>query len=468
MAQWGVTRYEKKQIINKFGDGINVGLPGFDIKENELTYVSNMGSQDYPAISSRYGRTLFSSSTDFTPLGTPLGIGERDNSQLHAVDGNTWKYWTGTAWSNLTTTLSSTEAEIKDFATGTARYTLLMNSTQKLYWDGSSTALVLGDANTPFTKIFTIHRGRIYAASNNAIKYSALNLINDWTTINDAGSIVITNARGNITGLCEYNGHVIAFTEYGMHELYGDDPANFELVDIEGEIGCISDRSIVKCNQKLYWAWIDGIYEYNGASPVKVSLPVDTYMKGVSYANRAKIVAGSIGDFLYISIPNGASSNNIVLVYDTTNKKWFTETGSFNDFVTMQNALYGLDSAGAINSMRSTNYSDNSTAISWELITKPFNAGSVSQKKTLSDLSLIYSGEATATMNVGYNTSVSSTTFTGLAVTTDFTLDGVEHNKKLLIPTTDLQNVDWFKLQIKGSGKTTIHALETNYRVKRR
>lgn len=468
MAQWQATRFEKKQIINQFGDGINTGVPPFNIKESELTYVSNMGSQDYPAISSRYGRTLFSSSTDFTPLTIPNGIGEKNNSQLHAIDGNTWKYWTGSAWSNLTTTLSSTEAEIKDFATGTARYTILMNSTQKFYWDGTSTALVLGDANTPFTKIFTVHKGRIYASSNNTIKYCALNLINDWTTANDSGSITITNARGNITGLTEYNDKVIAFTEYGMHELYGDDPTNFELVDIEGEVGCISDRSIVKCNQKLYWAWIDGIYEYNGASPLKISTPVDSYIKNISYSNRTKVCSGSIGDFLYISIPNSADSNNMLLVYDTVNKKWFTETGTISDFITIQNALYGVNSAGTINNIRSTNYNDNSTAISWELITKPFNAGSVSQKKTLSDISLIYNGEASATMNVGYNTSVSSTNFTSLATSTDFTMDGTEQNQKLLIPTTDLQNVDWFKLQIKGSGKTTIHSLETNYRVKRR
>lgn len=468
MAQWQPTKYERKQIINQFGDGINTGVPPFNLKESELTYVSDMGSQDYPAISSRYGRTLFSNSVNFTALTTPNGIGERNNSQLHAVDGTVWKYWTGSAWSQLSNALSSTEAKIRDFATGTARYTIMMNSTQMLYWSGSGAVSTLGDANTPFTKIFTIHKGRIYASSNNTIKYCALNLINDWTTANDSGSITITNARGNITGLTEYNDKVIAFTEYGMHELYGDDPTNFELVDIEGEVGCISDRSIIKCNQKLYWAWIDGIYEYNGASPLKISTPVDSYIKNISYSNRAKVCSGSIGDFLYISIPNNANSNNMLLVYDTVNKKWFTEVASISDFVTIQNALYGVNSLGAINNMRSTNYNDNSSAISWELITKPFNAGSVSQKKTLSDISLIYNGEASATMSIGYNTSVSSTNFTELARTSDFTMDATEQNKKLLIPSTDLQNVDWFKLQIKGSGKTTIHSLETNYRVKRR
>jgi hypothetical protein len=66
-----------------------------------------------------------------------------------------------------------------------------------------------------------------------------------------------------------------------MHELFGSSPSNFELVDVEGEIGCFSRKSLVKCNKKLFWYWTDGIYEYNGSSPVKISQPVDDYISFV-------------------------------------------------------------------------------------------------------------------------------------------------------------------------------------------
>ena len=119
MALWNPLRFERKQIINSLGDGINTGVPPFDIKDSELTYVRNMGSQEYPAITTRYGRTFLS--TSMPTLTTPNGIGERNNEQLHVIDGNTWKYWnpSSTSFVNLTTSLTSTDGDIQDFATGT-------------------------------------------------------------------------------------------------------------------------------------------------------------------------------------------------------------------------------------------------------------------------------------------------------------------------------------------------------------
>lgn len=469
MTLWNPVLYARKQILNNLGDGINNASPSFDIKDSQVSDAINMGSQNYPAIATRYGRTLYS--TSMTTLATPYILGERGNSVLHVVDGNTWKYWdtATTAFVNLTTTLTGTYGDIQDFAVGTARYTMLMNSTQKLIWDGTSTATVLGDASTPFTDIFTSHRGRVFAGKNTTLYFSALNLPNDWTTPDDSGSINLTRSKGNITAITEYNDHVIIFTEYGMHELYGDSPTNYTLVDVEGDIGCISNRSIIKCNGRLYWMAKDGVYEYDGSSPRKISTNVSQYINGINYTYKSLAVSGSNDDIIYFGLPYGSTSNNIILTYDTINKVWYTETGNIIDFITIQSKLYALDSTGGINNMRDiTATKDNGTEITWSFITKAYNDDTVSQKKTLSDVNLWYKCSTSASINVSYSTDDSSTSFTSLATSTDFDLTNKTNNERLIIPSTDLQNVDFYRLKFSGSGSAIFNRLERDYRIKRR
>lgn len=480
MAQWRPLKYVKKQVPLYLGYGINTGVPPYNIADTEATYMRNVGSQDYPIVATRYGRSFYSTSAGFTSSSDLNAIGERNNTDLHIVDGNTWKRWNtaSSAFVDIAVSLSSTEANIQDFATGTDRYTIMMNSSQKKIWDGTSTAADLGDANTPFTKIFTIFKGRIFAARDNDIMFSALNLPNDWTTagVAGAGSIDVTKAKGNITGICEFNNHVIVFTEFGMHELYGDDPDTFELVNVEGNIGCISHKSIIKGDKTLYWVAYDGVYEYTGGAITKISDPVKHYIDNINFTYKTNIAAGFISDILYISIPYGATAtgNNLILVFDTriNIRKWFIETGNFEYFAVIQNSLYGSDSSGGIWNIRDvTATDDEGTAISWDLITKPFHEDTISQKKILTDVSLVYDASTSATFNVYYSTSPTddnSTSFTQLASSTDFTFDDIEREKKLLIPSTDLQDENWIRFRFSGTGKTKLHCLERDYRVKRR
>jgi hypothetical protein len=474
MPMWRPVSVVNKTVTNSLGDGLNLGVPPFDIKESELTYVSNMDSHEYPAITTRYDRTNFS--TALSALSAPNGIGERANTYLHVVDGKNWQYWnpTSTALATLSTSLTATaQAEIMDFNTGSVRYTILMNSTQAKYWTSTgSTALNLGDASMPYTNIFTVHKGRIYAAKGATVYYCALNSVNDWTTSNDAGNITIARAKGDITGICEYNDKVIAFTEYSMHELYGSSPSNFELIDVEGNIGCVSNRSIIKANKKLYWAWVDGIYEYNGGTPLKISQPVNTYIKGILYSRLNLIAAGSNGDFIYFAIPYANTTNNMLLMYDTRIGKWYTETGSFKDFTLIGNSLYGLTLGGEVVNMRNTNTGkDNSTSISWSFITKPYITGSGNTAETLWDISVLYKGSSDATMNVYYSTHASnndSTSFNSIAVSSDFDLDNSEHVERLLIPSTVLQNEPFFRLKFDGTDDVTVYRIERTFRTKRR
>jgi hypothetical protein len=476
MALWKPVSTRTRSVINTFGEGLNVGTPPFEIANGDLTYVRNMDSHEYPAITTRYDRNLYNST--IPTLTSPNGIGERANSGLHVLYDKYWAYWStaSSAFVNLSSSLSSTGGEIQDFNTGSARYTIMMNSTQMRYWDGastSSTSYTLGDASTPFTKIFTVHKGRVFACKNATVYYSAFNIINDWTSANDAGNITVARAKGNITGAAEYNDKVIVFTQFSMHELYGTDAANFELIDVEGEVGCVSNRSIVKANKRLYWAWIDGIYEYNGGTPIKVSKKVDDYFKLITVGYESLISSGSRGDYIYFAIPyNGSTTNNLLLTFDTSIQKWYVDTGNFTDFVTIGNAVLGLDSTGGIQNMRDTNTGkDNGSAISWDFITKPYVVGTGNTAETLWDMSLLYKASTSATMNVYYSThatDTASSSFNAIATSSDFTLDNTQHTKRLILPTTTIQNEPFYRLRFSGTGDVTFYRLEQNFRIKKR
>lgn len=456
-------RYKTETKILYLGDGINQFFTPFDIKETEASNVQNGSSREYPAFSVIPGRQEYASD-----LTTANGIGQRNNADLHVQDGTVWKYWNGAAYVNVQTGITSAIANFVEFSTGTTKYTILANGTDRLAWNGSA---VTDLTNAPLSRIVTTHKGRIYWARDNDIVYSALNLINDYSTPNDAGTIDVTRAKGASTGIYEYNDKVIAFTEYGMHELYGTGPSNYELIDIEGEVGTISNRSIVSCNRVLYFVWYDGIYAYTGGSPIKISNNIENYFKEganeeINFSLKTKIVSGSIGNFLYIAVPSGSGTteNNKILVYDTERSLWNVESGAFTDFVTIANNLYGVDSDGKLWDMVSGTDFDG-TAITWFRITKPFNEGSVRRKKTLSDLWVVADLPVGSTMTVSYSTTVDNDDFVSLYT---FTANADEQNTRIQIPTNVLQNIDWYRLKFSGTGPAKIHYIDKVFRTKYR
>ncbi len=458
---------QEKKILT-FGDGINTGMPPLMIKDTENVYSRNMDTREYPAYTVRPPRSTYAIAMSTNAL----SLGQRINSQLHAVNGNTWQYWPSgsTVWTILTTALSNTEAEFHEFVTGTTRYTLMMNgTTERRYWDGTSTAVTLGDAKTPDTKYFTVHKGRVYALKGAAISFSALNLINDWTTANDAGSISIVRAKGDGTGITTYADHVIAFTEYSMHELWGTGPFNYELIDVEGNKGCISNRSIATANRRLFWLWYNEVCEYGGGAAKKISNAVDHYLENINLTYREKCVGGATGDYYYLSIPYGSSAtqNNLLLKYDTRLGKWNVETGNFIDFTTIGNTLYGVDSAGQTWNMRDMTVAeglDSATPISWEFITKPFTEGRIGEPKTVSDLWLVTDiSTGSTSFSVGYNLNVNNNDSTSFTALTTMAGSSEVQNQRIILPLNAISKANWYRLRFAGTGKATVHFLQKNY-----
>lgn len=432
------------------GGGINTYGTSFNIKEGEARDSRNVSSRYYPALSVRPG-------TDdaFIAITIPNTLGQRNSQYPHVQDGTVWKAWNGTAWANVQTGLTSATGKIVEFATGTTLYTILANGTNTYSWDGTTAASI---AAAPATKLYAVHKGRVYALLGKELKFSALNLITDWTTVLDAGSISITNAKGDGTAITEFDDQIYVWTEQSFHNLYGTGPFNYTLTDISDD-GCLSDRSVIECAGVLYFMDYGWIKSYTGNKPVKISNAVKTFIDGIALTYKAKICAGKNGKYIYWAIPYGAvTENNIVLEYDTDYKIWNVHSLAISQFVTIGETCYGVSPTGVIYNMES-GLTDNGTAIAWYYTTGALNKNNL-KTKTLGSIPVVLDLPIGSTMTLSVSKTVDGNDFV-LAQT--FTASATE--QRVDVYTDEIESCEWYRLKFAGTGPATIYYIGDDIRL---
>jgi hypothetical protein len=436
------------------GGGINTDGTPFNIKEGEARDSRNVSSRLYPALSVRPG-------TDdaFIAITTPNALGQRNNQYPHVQDGTVWKAWNGTAWVNVKTGLTSATGKFIEFATGTTLYTILANGTDTYSWDGSTAASI---AAAPATKLYAVHKGRVYALVGKELKFSALNLITDWTTVLDAGSISITRAKGDGTAITEFDDQIYVLTEQSFHSLYGTGPFNYTLNDISGD-GCISDRSVIEGKYQnakaLFWMDYGWIKAFTGSNPIRVSHAVKTFIDGIAIAYKAKICAGKNGKYLYWAIPYGAvTENNIVLEYDTDLNTWNVHSLAISQFVTIGETCYGVSPTGVIYDMES-GLTDNGTAIAWYYITGALNRNNL-KTKTLGSIPVVLDLPVGSTMTLSTSKTIDSNDF---VLVHTFTASATE--QRVDVYTDEIEGCEWYRLKFAGTGPATIYYIGDDIRL---
>ena len=455
MAYWGTKRLNYQIEANQItlGDGENTFLSPFNIKRSESTYSRNLSSVNYPSLSVRKGRQYLA-----TVITTPNAMGTYQGQYLHVLDGTTWKRWDGSAWQTVGSSLTNARANFVEFNTQVAKYIIIADGTNVKSWDGTTLTAI---AAAPATRFFTVDDYRLYALIGNVLKCSAEGSITDWTTADDADSITLTGARGAATGIATYNDTTICFFEQSMHVLYGNDPYDFYLND-PMEYGCVSDRAILEHNGKLYFLNHDALYIYTGGRPKRISDKVKTYIDGINSTYKNLCAMGKHGKYIYLSIPYGASTtNNLTLEYDTELDAWYPHSVGYVSFVNIGTSLCGIDSTGQTWTINSGT-DDDGTAISWSFITGAINHGTISQKKVLSDTWLSLDLPIGSTLTLSYSTTVDGNDFVTLNT---YTASATEQVTRAQVPTTALQNVDWYRLKFEGTGPCTVYAMEESVRI---
>lgn len=215
------------------------------------------------------------------------------------------------------------------------------------YWNGSSTTFVSGSP-----------RGSLIAQFHNRVWVSGLasplgNYLYGskyldgatWTTGINANDPVLLQVALNdnfdvITALwAGYNDIMYVFKNYSVHGLYGFDQTDFQMRVLNGEVGCIDQRSIQFFLGGLVFASARGIESFDGYTATRISDPLKNKVDPItlnssfnqnswSQDSQTDFAAGTISPTGYLS--TDVSAGSVVLstqvAFSTTN----TTAGDWN------------------------------------------------------------------------------------------------------------------------------------------
>lgn len=137
---------------------------------------------------------------------------------------------------------------------------------------------------------------------------------------------VRTDDGDRILGQKAFNNHVVIAKEHSFAKLIGDNPDNYELIELSADFGCLSNNTILTKEQTLFWLDKKGILEYTGANWKIVSDPVEGIFRRINVSAAKEKAVGvhhMYRNQLWWGIPiDGSSINNITVVYDYLIGAW--------------------------------------------------------------------------------------------------------------------------------------------------
>lgn len=230
--------------------------------------------------------------------------------------------------------------------------------------DGSQTETVTIRRRLPDMDFYTVAENRLWGCSSRNHEIYASKLGSPFNfycfagTSTDSYAATIAN-DGDFTGAITYLGYVLFFKENSVHKVYGNKPANFQV--IEGQLRGVeagSGQSLQIVNEVLYYKAPSGIMSFQGSMPYEVGAPIE---EGYRLA-----AAGTVGNKYYISMEKKGTYH--LFVYDAAKGLWHREDNTKARYFTKKgNTLYYLEG----NTIRTIEGTDAET-IEWKAETADF------------------------------------------------------------------------------------------------
>lgn len=137
---------------------------------------------------------------------------------------------------------------------------------------------------------------------------------------------VRTNDGDRVYAIKAFNNTLIVLKQNSFHKVIGDSPDNFELIELSGEYGCISNNTVIEYQEKLVWLDQKGIVQYNGASWSVISTQVEDIFRRMNLTaakEKACAIHHLYRNQVWFGIPiDGSTENNITVVYDYLVDAW--------------------------------------------------------------------------------------------------------------------------------------------------
>lgn len=314
--------------------GLNKGISA---QSNELVDCKNVTLKDYPKLTARKPRQVL-----YSAIVNPQAI-YKGNALYYIANGS--------FYADGVLKFSGLLAGKKSIVGFHGKICIFPD--KKYYDETNATNGVIGnglaypvEGSCPDIDFVCVHDNRVFGVKGSTIYACALGNVNDWTTFVDVDgnpSLVGAYAAdvaspGSFTGICEYQSHVVALKKNYHHELYGQMPSNFSIIEVS-KTGTIENKSMIEVASILFFLNSQGVMRYGGGQATNISLNLnENYTNGTMCGD---------GRFLYLSLNNGSEYN--LYVYDTLTSLWCREDNlQAVDMINYGNDVYCLSSDGKI------------------------------------------------------------------------------------------------------------------------
>lgn len=431
------------------------GQDAFSIPDKFATDIKNMTSANYPRLSTRQGYSLSGTAR----AAKILGIGVWKQTELAVVSNGVWYQNINGTYTSKSTGLSTTANwSFTNFLGNFTGINLIGGNGVDtiMVYDGSTVA-ALSDA--PANGNYVEQYGdRVWCLVGNDLHGCTLGNATDWTTFNgdDADPYVKTleNPAGEVAiGLKAGNNHLTIFFPNAIQELYGFIPSEFNTQPVTYNVGAVSHQAVSSVEGTMYFVHNTGFYKYSGGTlPSKeFSKPIQNLINRINPAQIAKCNVGTNGKFVYISIPLDSATDPDTIIEYNTEFGIFTiwkDYASLN-MNTKNGVLYIGGTEGQVRIVGGLT-TDNGTAISWYVISKPFSSLSLAQKIIWKRAWLTANVPTDSTMDVSLSASPSGNTdFDSVSTIDD---DNIIEGTRIPISTTKVAFANWIRYKISGTG----------------
>jgi len=185
-------------------------------------------------------------------------------------------------------------------------------TTQK--WTGAGASSALLGTPPSNVKYIVVHRSRAFAANSSAgtsrLHYSSLDNPENWTATGDtgAGFIDIAPEDGDvITGISPMGPYLLVFKQNSTFILRGYKPSNFVVQQLSSNIGCLSNRSIVKADAFVIFLSKSGVFTVSINGLTLVSFNIKQTIEDIASSG---VAAGRLKTQYWLAYDSDADTKN--------------------------------------------------------------------------------------------------------------------------------------------------------------
>lgn len=217
------------------------------------------------------------------------------------------------------------------------------------------------------------HDNRLWGCSsaNHEIYASKLGDPTNWSCYENASTDSYTlsvGSDGDFTACCSHMGYVLFFKEQSISMMYGNKPSNYQLnyKQMPGvRAGC--DRSICIVDETLFYVGRNGVYQFDGAIPQKISDQIKSELtEAVASQQDAKYYLSCLKD-----------GKQAVLVYDPALRVWMREDDERFQYATYGDGiLYYIDGENNLKTITG----DGNPMFNWSVESGDLRESSINEK----------------------------------------------------------------------------------------